>query len=146
MRLTATDQILEFVTSATANVEYVIDYVDMATTAGAVTNAQPESVHGVISSAATTTVLAAPASNEVRDVSEIAIRNVHASASNTVTVQKDIAATNRRVVQFTLAAGESAIYVKGRGWAVINSAGRELSADTSPTSEALTLARVSMRV
>ncbi len=93
---------LEVVTSSTATLDYRVSASNV--TATALTT--PVTSTGTISSATTTTVLAAPAASNWRYVRLVTLSNVHASTSQDVTVQVDRSATDRRHCKVTLAAGE----------------------------------------
>lgn len=125
MRLTATTHTLELVTSSGADVEYTIDYHDMVTSPAFT----PGSTQGTITTATDTTVLTAPAVSTYRRVVRASFRNIDASLSNTVTVQKDVSGTEYRVVTATLAAGEVLSYEEGAGWYVMDSTGRHKHRD-----------------
>lgn len=93
---------LEVVTSSTATLDYRVTASNV--TATALTT--PVTSTGTISSATTTTILAAPSALNWRHVRMITLSNVHASTSQDVTVQIDRSATDRRHCKATLAAGE----------------------------------------
>ena len=87
MRLVETDQSISLVTSAAG----LIDVVAMVTTSSAisgdVTASDGGSEYAEISSAGTTTIVAAPASASLRkQPTDITIRNAHTSVTNTVTI------------------------------------------------------------
>lgn len=121
MRLTATNQIIELVTTSTANIEVTAHFHDMVTSPAFT----PGSQSTAISSATDTTIVSAPAASTYRRVLYISIRNSHASSSNTITVQKDVAATEYRMTgDITLGPGEWIEYIEGAGWKCFDSAGR----------------------
>ena len=110
--LKATTETLEIVTSTMADIDYSISYADIMTT-----TFSPSTSEGKITSAAITTVLAAPAASTQRQVKLMTIYNRHASASNTVTVNKDISAVNYNLVSpTTLLPGETLQYIDSTGW------------------------------
>lgn len=74
-----------------------------------------------ISTATTTTVVAAPASGVTRNIRGMTLRNKSATASD-VTVQIDVSATNYELVKVTLRGGETLEYQEGVGWYVVASA------------------------
>lgn len=92
---------LEVVTSSTAGIDYTASYVDH--TSSALT---PGKSAGAISTATTTTIVSAPAASTYRQLKELTLRNTSTTASNTITLQRDVSATNRTMAKFTLAAGE----------------------------------------
>lgn len=117
--LTNTTHILELVTSSTASVDYSISYVDMDST-----TFTPGSTDGAITTVTTTTILSAPASSTQRQVKMMSIAN-KGTASNTVTVQKDVSGTNYEILPaIVLGADESLQYIDGKGFSVLDSSGR----------------------
>jgi hypothetical protein len=117
--LAATSEILEVVSSSTSALHVVAAWVDITTS-----TFTPDSTETSISSATTTTVVAAPGSSTQRQVKAITIRNTGAAA-NTITVQKDVSATNYEMTpDVTLAAGESLCYGEQAGWYVLDAYGR----------------------
>ena len=110
--LKATTESLKVVTSSTANIDYSVSWVDVTTTAFT-----PSTSEGKISTATSTTLLSAPAGSTQRQVKLITITNTHASASNTVTVQKDISGTTYQLTPATtLLAGCSLMFIESGGW------------------------------
>ncbi len=87
--LTDTTETLELTTDSTAGIDYQINWVDVV----AATSATPGSTQGKISTATTTSILAAPAASTSRQIKSIFIRNTDASTSNTVSVNKDVSGT-----------------------------------------------------
>lgn len=100
--LDATTKSLELVTTTTAGIDYVVNYADHTSSAFT-----PGSSIGKITTATTTTILAAPGSSTQRQVKGITLRNISATTSNTVTLQVDVSATNHEIYKRVLAAGES---------------------------------------
>lgn len=130
--LSATTHSLELVTATTADIAWTVSYTDYDATAETLT---PGSGQGVVSSATDTAIVAAPASTAQRTVSMITVRNTHATATQTVTVQKDVSATEYPVTApVTLRAGESLCYSSAGGWQVFTATGvpRAQSANLSP--------------
>lgn len=110
--LKATTEILELATSSTADIDYSISYADITTTTFA-----PSTTEGKITTSTTTTILSAPAASTQRQIKLVTIRNRHASASNDITVKKDISATEYYLTPtITLLAGEMLQYVDSTGW------------------------------
>lgn len=125
--LDATNQTLEVATSAAGALNYVISYVDVTTT-----TFLPSSSQGNITTATTTTVLAAPAASTQRQLKLASFYN-NASAAQTVTVKKDVAATEYQIIKATLNANESLHYTDGNGWEVLDAAGRVRTGATQDT-------------
>ena len=121
--LISTTDILEVVTSAAATVDVVASYMDSD-------NANPPVVQGdtmntqltAITTATTTTVVSAPASNERRNVKTLHIRNKHASTATDVTVQFDRSGTNYELHKVNLLPGEALEYIEGVGFFKLESA------------------------
>lgn len=113
--LNATTETLELLTSATADIDYQINYVDVIPAV----SATPGCSQGKITTATTTTVLSAPASGTSRQIKSVFICNRHASVANTVTVKKDISGTEYLLTSPTLLqAGEKLSYEDGAGWSL----------------------------
>lgn len=96
---------LEVVTTTTAAIDYDIAWSNV--TATALTT--PGTSKGQITTATTTTVVAAPSASNWRYIRTTSFRNASTTASNTLTIQVDVSATNRTVATVTLAQGEFAI-------------------------------------
>src|SRR3990167_2512806 len=110
--LDATNETLEITTTAAVSADYHVAYADHTTT-----TFTPGSAEGNISTATTTTAVAAPAASTQRQIKLVSIRNRHASSSQTVTVIKDVAATEYHLTPaVALLAGEHLLYVDGVGW------------------------------
>lgn len=119
--LTATTHTIELVTTSTATLEWIVGYSDF-TTAPAFTHGSSQ---GSVSSATDTTIVAAPAASTSRRIKLIYLRNAHASASQTVTLQKDVNGTEYRFTpDATLAAGESLMWDEQTGLKVFDASGR----------------------
>lgn len=116
--LTAITHSLELVTTTTAGVDVSVDFVDITAVA-----ATPGSQLTQTTTATTTAVCAAPLVTVTRQVKRVSCRNT-GTASNTLTVQRDVGGVNHTMIQAALAAGESLHYQDGQGWAVIDPAGR----------------------
>jgi hypothetical protein len=116
--LTNTTHILELTTGSATNVDVFVSYADHTST-GAVLGDQQT----LITTATTTTVLAAPAASTQRQVKYISVNNTSAS-SNTVTVKKDISATEYDIFgPVVLGANERLEYLDGQGWKVFANTG-----------------------
>lgn len=108
-------EILELVTSSTADIDYQVNFVDVVPT----TSATPDTSEGKITTATTTTIVSAPASSTTRQIKSISIRNRHASTANTVSVKKDISGTEYLLTaDVVLQAGEVLTYEDGVGWSI----------------------------
>lgn len=112
--LTATTDSLEIITSAAVTTDVHISWMDVSGT-----TVTPGRTNTAITTATTTTVLAAPASSTQRNAKTINIRNKHASSSVTITVQFNQNATVFELHKVTLAAGEVLEYIEGIGFFVL---------------------------
>lgn len=133
MILDATTKKVQLVTSAAVTVDVFATWFDHA--AGVVT---PGSTPTAITTATTTDIVAAPAASTQRNISEIMIRNKHASTSVDVTVLIDVSATDYELYKTTLRAGETLEYKDGLGFflAAPANAGALLNYNTSDQSVA----------
>jgi hypothetical protein len=119
LTLSATTQALEVVSSSTSALAVVASWGDL-TSGGIDLGSNQVS----ISSATTTTIVAAPGASTDRQVKGITILNT-GSANNTVTVQKDVSGTNYIVTPAVgLAPGEALHYHATQGWRVLDVSGR----------------------
>lgn len=119
--LTATTDSLELETSAAVNTDYRCSFADHTTTAFT-----PGSSHGQITTATTTTIIAAPAASTQRQVKVCSIYNRSTSTAQTITFKFDTSATERHLYRATLGSLESAQFHEGRGFFRFDSGGREL--------------------
>lgn len=112
--LTSTSDIIRVVTDTAATVDVTAWFSDMLTTTNA---ASFDKQLTAISSATTTTIVAAPAASYVRKVREVTLRNRHASTSVTVTVQVYNGSTAYEWHKTVLGPGAAITFVDGLGWA-----------------------------
>jgi hypothetical protein len=109
---------LEVVTTTTAPIDFMVSYVDYTST-----TVTPASSQGAITSATTTTWVAAPSAGTQRQLRRAAFRNKSTTTANRLTFQKDVSGTNYETYQVSLAPGES-VRMDGDGeWQVYDSAG-----------------------
>lgn len=101
----------------TTELDFVVAYADHSPSAFV-----PASSDGVTNGAVAVTMIAAPAASTQRQVKFVSIYNGDTVAA-TVTVQVNNNATLRVVVKIVLAVGSTLVYVDGRGFYVIDSAG-----------------------
>lgn len=117
--LDATTKSLELVTSAATNVDYLVTYADNTTSAFT-----PGATDGQITTATTTTILAAPASSTQRTIKLITVLNTSTTTSNSVKLQYDVSGTNRIISpNFSLGPGESLRYTQEEGFRVYLASG-----------------------
>ena len=129
--LNASTDSLEIVTSAAGHIEYAISYADHTSSGVTASNSL-----GKIIAATTTTVVSAPSAGVTRQVRGIMIANTSKSVTNTVTVQIDVSATDRKIITTIVEYGESLHYTDGGGWKSLSRTGRirKVSFDLTPMS------------
>jgi hypothetical protein len=110
--LTATTHTLEATTATGADVDYRIIYFDETSSGAGITSTGV----GKITTATTTTVLAAPASSTTRTVQTATFTNIDAT-EQTITIKVDVSATEyNETPAYVLKAGESLYYNQTLGW------------------------------
>jgi len=107
--LEASTDSLEVTTSTAAAIDYDCNWTDNTTTAFT-----PSKSAGQISSATTTTVVAAPSASTQRNVMNCTWRNTSTTTANVIGVQRDVSATNRTLYSATLAPGEALAFTGER--------------------------------
>jgi hypothetical protein len=123
INLVGTSDIIRLITSSTANIAVHASWMDLSGT-----TVTPGRTNTAISSAATTTIVAAPAVSTQRNIKTLTISNTHASTVNTVTVRYFDGTTEFQLFKRDLAAGEMVVYDEdGGGFSVRDSAGRILT-------------------
>lgn len=85
IRLNGTSQSLQIVTSAASSIDYDISWEDITSSADT-----PDTSSGNITSATSTTVVAAPATSTIRQIRSIYLANKSSSVSSVITVNKII--------------------------------------------------------
>lgn len=115
--LDATTDSLEVVTTSTAAIDYDCNWTDNTTSAFT-----PGDSTGQITTATTTTVVAAPASSTQRNIQNCTFRNA-GTVNNTLTIQKDANGSNRTKYSATLAASESIRLDQSGTFSVVNAGG-----------------------
>lgn len=114
--LTATTHTLEATTATGADVDYRIIYFDETSSGAGITSTGV----GKITTATTTTVLAAPAASTTRTVQTATFTNIDAT-EQTITIKVDVSATEyKETPAYTLKAGESLYYNQTLGWYTSN--------------------------
>lgn len=121
MLLANTTDKVQIVTTSVADIDIIVDYVDMDNTTKAVT---PGRTLTKTNTAATTDILAAPASGVTRKVKYVSINNVHATTSNQVTVQYNANGTVYKTDTWPVAAAERIRFVEDQGFEVLDTVGR----------------------
>ena len=110
--LASTSDIVRVVTAQAAQIEVHASYVDW--NGSAVTPGRTNTPH--ITTATTTTVVAAPGASVQRNVKHVNITNDHASASCVVTVEHFDGTTAIELMSFTLLPGENMIFSEEGRW------------------------------
>jgi hypothetical protein len=125
INLSGTDT-LELVTSSTSSTDYSASWVLKSLTAGPLS----EGSAGNVAAATDTTIVAAPGASQQKEVGLLTIRN-KGTASQTVSVQKDVGGTEYLLCAATLQVGEALEYVDGQGFSVRDVSGRTTAAQGS---------------
>lgn len=118
MNLFGANDVLRLVSTTAANLDVVALH---ATTDGTTTT--KGKTRTAISSAATTTIVAAPGAGLERTVYDLKIRNRHASLSSIVTLQDFDGTTAFELIRVTLGPGEALVYDGISGWSYLNAQG-----------------------
>lgn len=112
---------ISMITSSTAPIDVVAAHMDATTGAPPVPDAPLRTVTAVVT-AATTDIVAGPASGKVRNVKTLHVRNKSAAANNDVTIQMNVGGTLYELFKATLRPGDILEYVEGVGFFVISAA------------------------
>lgn len=110
--LTSTSDIIRVVTGSAADVDVHASYVD--NNSGTITPGRTNTTP--ITTATTTTVVAAPGSGVQRNVKFLNITNAHATASTTVTVQHFDGTNSEDLIGVTLLPGENLVLSSTGDW------------------------------
>lgn len=128
LTLDATNKALEITTSVAGSVDWTASWVDVTTN-----SFTPGDSQGNITTATTTTIVAAPAASTQRGVKSVHIYNKNA-ASQTITVKKDVGGTEYSLFQATLNTGESIGWSEDSDWQTYDALGRKESSVPQITS------------
>lgn len=129
--LTSTSDLLTLITGSALNTDVHISWMDYQSATGAEL-VTPGRTNTLITTAATTTILAAPGdATTFRSVKQITIRN-RGVAANSITVKHTDGSHNVELINVVLSPGDSLLYTDHAGWFVINAVGAFVSAG-SPT-------------
>lgn len=120
MNLTDTTHSLELVTSTANATAWEVSWTDIDKS-GASTVATPGSAQGIVSSATTTSIVAAPLASVYRVVTSLSVRAT--GGAQVAGIQKDVSGTNYAVTTGTLAVDESLHYEDANGWYVLDATG-----------------------
>ncbi len=123
--LTSTSDLLQLITGSAVNVDVHASWVDFSGT-----TVTPGRTNTKITTAATSTIVAAPAASTQRNVKTLHIENVHASSSVLVTLQHTDGTNVIILEKVTLLAGEGIAYVEGQGFELIDANGITKTSNT----------------
>jgi hypothetical protein len=129
MILSSTSDIIRVVTTGTPGIDVDAAWADIT---GAAPYVVADSLITKITSATTTTVIAAPGASTIRQVKPLVIRNIHATDPNTVTVEHYDGTNAAAVIKATLAAGQSLEY-DGAKWLYLDASGGSIAFDLAGT-------------
>lgn len=102
INLANTNETLELTTSVAGSIHYKVGYTDITGT----TVSNPSVNRGDITTATTTTILAAPAASTTRKVQYLNVYN-NGTSTNIITIKDDVGGTENIYQKITLQAGES---------------------------------------
>lgn len=118
--LADTDDTLQVITASAVTTTFMYaSWADITTT-----TLTPGASDAQVTTAVTTTLVAAPGTSTQRQVKGFTIRNSHASSSNAITVQFHDGATATELVKYTLLAGETLQWTEDRGFVVMDASGQ----------------------
>lgn len=115
--LTGTTKKLQLATSSAATIDVVVNYIESVAATG-VTAAIGSQETTIASAGATTDICATASASNVRNVTQITVRNKDASLSCDVTVIVDVSATDYELHKVTLGTGDMLQYIEGVGFFV----------------------------
>ena len=117
INLASTSDLLKVITNAAGTIDVHCSWMDLVSTTGVTTPGRTNTP--IISTAATTNIVASPAASTTRTVKYINISNADASVSNKVTVLHTDGTNQLQLVQAILIAGEGLRYQEGIGWTTV---------------------------
>ena len=126
-----TDSIYVVTTVASGDIEVHSSWVD--NNAGTITPGRTNTAS--ISTATTTTIVAAPSASTYRALKYCAIHNHHASTVSVVEVYHTDGTNPSELITTTLAPNESICFVDGRGWVRRNAQGADVTAANASGSD-----------
>lgn len=108
------------ITAAAVSTDWTVHYADHTSTTFV-----PGSDQGNVATPTTTVIVAAPAGSAQRQIKMISIVNRSSSATQTISISKDVSGTEYRLFPSgILTPGESLIYTDTHGWQTLDSMGR----------------------
>ena len=123
----STTDLITVTTSAIGAISVHASYVDLNGTT--VTPGRTNTAS--ITTAITTTVVAAPGASTYRNVKFLSIVNTSATVQNTVTVSHSNGSIVEQLTSALLGANEVLLYAEGAGWQRVNGAGTPITAGTA---------------
>lgn len=142
MLLNTSSESLSLITGATGSVDYNVSYRDSPGSPG-----DTQSSQGNVTTATTTTVVAAPETRKYRTILDVFVRNKHASSIQTVTLAKTVSGTDYYLTpSVTLLAGESLHYSMDKGLSTFDSTGRIKTTGVKSASSSLLMSPTFMAV
>lgn len=123
--LDGSDDVLRVVTSAAVTVDVAAGFASHAS--GTIT---PGRQFTAITTATTTTVVAAPGASIQRTIRFLSIRNKHATTACTVTLELFNGTSAFEIYEVTLAAGEQLLYDEANGWQYLSALGMPKMAES----------------
>lgn len=135
--LDSTSDVLRVITSSTADLHCLSGFADDAATPEFTPGGPPVR----ITSATTTTLVAAPGSSVRRMVKYLLLRNAHASTANTITLQHYDGTNATTLWAGTLAAGESLQWTSDRGFCPLSTLGvpKVVQASSAPANQTMNI-------
>lgn len=116
--LTATTHTLEVTTSTTSAIDVSVSYVDITST-----TFTPGSQDTAITTATTTTIVAAPGASTQRQIKQITFKN-KGTTTNILTIKKDVSGTEYTLFSASLNSNDLIQYTDGDGFKVFDVGGR----------------------
>jgi len=124
-----TNTSLELITASAVSTIYAsCSYVDITTTTIAM-----GATDSAITTATTTTIVAAPGASTERQIKGCTFKNSHASSSNAITLQRNISAVKTPNITYTLLAGETLEWTEDGGFKAIDASGQMKALVTADT-------------
>ena len=121
--LKGTNETLELATSSVAALDVHVSFIDILISSMDMTGLSSQ--ESAITTATTTTILAAPAAGTTRQIKMLNIEN-RGSVANSIIIKKDIGGTEYYLETLTLQPGESIIYTDRTGFTKHNAAGASI--------------------
>lgn len=125
LNLISTSDKVTLTPSSVADLEVRADFMDATGSAGVVVadTFKPGNQHTAFTTAVVADIVTAPGSNVIRRVESIAVRNKHATTSNTVTIAVVNGSSTKELLKVALAAGEELVMNSTGAWFVFDTTG-----------------------